>query len=111
MEMFIITGIAMTLVVGVFMSICIMGIFEMREGWLRKLVTVILALAIGFGISGLLCLEEQANVKAWNNGHCEECGGELHLAGTTKSRNNGSTRYYWECEECNNLIDTTRNFR
>lgn len=111
MEMFIITGIAMTLVVGVFMSICIMGTVEMREGWLRKVITVILALAIGFGISGLLCLEEQANVKAWNNGHCEECGGEWHLAGTTKSRNNGSTRYYWECEECNNLIDTTRNFR
>lgn len=54
MKMFIITGIAMTLVVGVFMSICIMGTVEMREGWLRKVITVILALAIGFGILSLI---------------------------------------------------------
>ena len=93
------------------MSICIMGIVEMREGLLKNLITIVLALAIGFGFSGLLCLEEQANVTAWNNGYCEECGGEWHLAEITKSRNNGSTRYYWECEECNNLISTTRNFR
>jgi hypothetical protein len=109
--MFIITGICMTFIVGLFMSLCIVNTTEMRDGWKKNLVTIILALAIGFGISGLLCLEEQANAKVWNNGHCEECGGEWHLAGTTKSRNNGSTRYYWECEECNNLIDTTRNFR
>lgn len=109
MEMFIITGIAMTLIVGVFMALMLTS--GMRDGWKRNVATIIVALVIGFGISGLLCLEEQANVKAWNNGHCEECGGEWHLAGTTKSRNNGSTRYYWECEECNNLIDTTRNFR
>ena len=109
MEMFIITGIAMTLIVGVFMALLLTN--GMKDGWKRNVVTIIIALAIGFGIGGLLTLEEQANVKTWNNGHCEECGGEWHLAGVTKSRNNSSTRYYWECEECNNLIDTTRNFR
>ena len=61
--MFIITGICMTFIVGLFMSLCIVNTTEMRDGWKKNLVTIVLALAIGFGISGLLCLEEQANVK------------------------------------------------
>jgi hypothetical protein len=53
--MFIITGICMTFIVGLFMSICIVNTTEMKDGWKKNLVTIILALAIGFGISGLLC--------------------------------------------------------
>lgn len=109
MEMFIITGIAMTLIVGVFMAL--MFTSEMKDGWKRNVVTIILALAIGFGIGGLLTAEHEADKKAWNNGHCAECGGEWHLADVVKGRNNGSTRYYWECVDCYNVIDTVSRFK
>jgi formate dehydrogenase maturation protein FdhE len=109
--MFIITGICMTFIVGLFMSLCIVNTTEMRDGWKKNLVTIVLALAIGFGISGLMTLEHQANVETWNDGYCEECGGEWHLVDVVKSRTNGGTRYYWECEDCYNLIDTTTKFK
>lgn len=109
MEMFIITGIAMTLIVGVFMAL--MFTSEMKDGWKRNVVTIIIALAIGFGIGGLLTAEHEADKKAWNNGYCEECGGEWHLADVVKGRNNGSTRYYWECVDCYNVIDTVSRFK
>ena len=107
--MFIIMGITRTLIVGVFMAMLITS--GMRDGWKRNILTIIIAFAIGFGIGSLFYLEEQANVKTWNNGYCEECGGEWHLVDVVKGRNNGGTRYYWECKECYNLIDTTRNFK
>ncbi len=109
LTLFIITGIVMTLVVGVFMSICIMGTVEMKEGWLRNLVTVILALVIGFTVGGLLTLENIGDRESWNNGHCE-CGGSWELVDVEKGYRNGSTTYYYTCEECDNLISTHSNF-
>ena len=107
--MFIVMGLTMSIVVGAFMSLIITS--GMRDGWKKNIVAIIIALAIGFGISGLLTLEEKGNVMVWNNGHCTECNGEWHLVDVVKSRTNGGTRYYWECENCYNVIDTTRNFK
>jgi hypothetical protein len=109
MKMFIITGIAMTLIVGVFLAL--MSTSEMKSGWKRNIVTIIIAFAIGFGISGLLTAEHKADVKTWNNGYCAECGGEWHLTDVVKGHNNGSTRYYWECVDCYNVIDTVNRFK
>lgn len=108
-KMFIVMGLTMSIVVGAFMSLIITS--GMRDGWKKNIVAIIIALAIGFGISGLLTLEEKGNVMVWNNGHCTECNGEWHLVDVVKSRTNGGTRYYWECENCYNVIDTTRNFK
>ena len=109
LTLFIVNGVGMTFVVGGFMAMLITS--GMKDGWKRVVVSIILAVAIGFGIGGLLTLEHMADVDSWNNGHCKECNGEWHLVDVEKGRNNGSTRYYWECEECYNLINTTRNFK
>ena len=107
--MFVIVGLVMSISVGGFMSLIFTS--GMRDGWKKAVVAIIVSLAIGFGLSGLFALEEKGNVMAWNNGHCTECNGEWHLVDVVKSRNNGGTRYYWECENCYNVIDTTRNFK
>ncbi len=109
MAMFIITGLFMTVIGGWFFGL--MFTSGMKDGWKRNVATIIISFAFGFGVSGLLCLEHQANVDTWNNGYCEECGGEWHLVDVVKSRNNGGTRYYWECEDCYNIIDTTTRFK
>lgn len=108
--LFIVTGICMTFIAGLFMSICIVNTTEMREGWKKNLVTILLALTIGFGIGGLLTLEHIADEESWNNGHCV-CGGEWELIDVEKGYRNGSTTYYYSCEECEDVISTHTNFR
>lgn len=107
--MFVVVGLIMSILVGTFMSL--MFTSEMKNGWKKNVIIIIIALAIGFGISGSLTAEHEADVKAWNNGHCAECGGEWHLTDVVKGRNNGSTRYYWECVDCYNVIDTVSRFK
>lgn len=107
--MFVVVGLIMSVSVGGFMSLILTS--GMRNGWKQVVVTIIIALVIGFGISGVCTLEEKGNVMVWNDGHCTECNGEWHLVDIVKSRKNGGSRYYWECENCYNTIDTTRNFK
>lgn len=107
--MFVVTGLIMSVSVGGFMSLILTS--SMRDGWKKVVVAIIISLAIGFGLSGLFALEEKANVMTWNNGHCTECNGKWHLVDVVKSGKNGGSRYYWECENCYNVIDTTRNFK
>lgn len=99
--LFIITGIVMTLIVGIFMSLMLTG--GMKDGWKRNVTTIILALVIGFAIGGLLTREHIAEEKGWNNGHCA-CGGAWELLDIEEGRKNSSTTYYYTCEECNNLF-------
>ncbi len=106
--LFIITGITMTLVVGVFMSILLTS--GMKDGWKRNIITVILAFAIGFSIGGLLTLEHITDEQTWNNGYCA-CGGEWELIDVEKGRRNSSTTYYYTCKECEHLISTHKNFK
>jgi hypothetical protein len=106
--LFIITGIAMTLIVGLFMSLLLTS--GMRDGWKRNVITVILALVIGFTIGGLLTLEHIGDEEKWNNGYCA-CGGSWELFDIEKSRSNSSTKYYFTCDECQSLIQTNTYFR
>jgi hypothetical protein len=108
MEMFIITGIGMTIIIGVFVALMLTS--EMKRGWKKNLTTILLALAIGFGIGGLLTLDHIGDEQRWNNGHCT-CGGEWELADVEKGYRNGSTTYYYSCEECNEVISTHTNFK
>lgn len=105
--LFIITGIVMTLIVGIFMSLMLTS--GMKDGWKRNITTIILALVIGFTIGGLLTLEHVAEEKSWNNGHCV-CGGAWELLDIEKGHKNSSTTYHYTCEECNNLF-TSHSFK
>ena len=100
MTAFIITGILMTVVVGLFMGA--MFTSSMKDGWKRVLVTLIIAFAIGFGISGLFTMERKGDEIQWNNGQCE-CGGDWDLVNIEHLRNGGEL-YYHECTDCGCVI-------
>ena len=66
-KMFVVVGLIMSVTVGGFMSL--MFTSGMKDGWKKVIVAIIVALAIGFGISGLFALERKGDEMAWNNGH------------------------------------------
>ena len=64
-KMFVVVGLLMSITVGGFMSL--MFTSGMKDGWKKVVVAIIVALAIGFGISGLFALERKGDEMAWNN--------------------------------------------
>ena len=104
--MFVVGGLLMSVTVGGFMSL--MFTSGMKDGWKKVVVAIIVALAIGFGISGLFALERKGDEMAWNNGTCE-CGGEWDLIDVEHLKNSGEL-YYYECEDCGYVIRLHSNF-
>ena len=104
--MFVVVGLLMSVTVGGFMSL--MFTSGMKDGWKKVVVAIIVALAIGFGISGLFALERKGDEMAWNNGTCE-CGGEWDLIDVEHLKNSGEL-YYYECEDCGYVIRLHSNF-
>ena len=97
---FVATGILLTISVGAFMGL--MFTSEMRGKVRRSVTAIVIALLFGFGISGLICLEHQADVDTWNNGYCE-CGGEWELFDVERVKN-GSDLYFYKCPDCKDAI-------
>lgn len=106
MTIFVIVGVLMTITAGVFFSL--MFTSGMKSGLKKNIVSIILAVAIGLGISGLLCLEHAGDVANWNNGYCE-CGGEWKLIDVEHLRNSGEL-YYHGCDTCGYVIKLHSNF-
>ena len=104
--MFIVIGLTMSVSIGGFIGL--MFTSGMKNSWKRVVVTIIIALAIGFGIDGIITLEKKGDKKAWNNGHCE-CGTEWHLVNVEHLKNSVDS-YYYSCDNCGNVIKTHSNF-
>ena len=105
MKDFIIMAIIMTIVVGIFLSLIIVNIFaENSKSILKKIVGVIIAIAIGCGISGLFTLEKRGDEIAWNNGYCTECEHPYRFA-NTEYHKNARTTYIWVCDNCGKIIE------
>lgn len=67
------------------------------ETWRGKIVAILVALAISFGVATLLYKEQESNHDRWNNGYCE-CGGQYQFSSATNYR--GSKDYYYTCDKC-----------
>ena len=104
--MFIIVGLFMGIAVGRFLNM--MFTSGMKDGWKKVVVSIIFALAIGFGISGLFALERKGDEMVWNNGYCE-CGTEWELVNIEHLKNSGEL-YYYGCDGCGAVIRTHSNF-
>lgn len=104
--MFIFTAILMTVIVGMFFG----AIFTsgMENGWGRTILAIIIAVVIGCGISGLLCMERMGDITNWNNGYCT-CGNEWNFKNVDHVKN-GSNLYYWHCGNCGNVIELHSEF-
>ena len=62
-----------------------------------KIIAILVALAIAFGVATLLYKDAEGNHDRWNNGYCE-CGGQYQFSSATNYR--GSKDYYYTCDKC-----------
>ena len=97
---YVLFGIFMSVTVGLFVA---MIVTSSMEG-IKQIVTMILISAlIGAGLAFLLSTEHKAEDKAWNNGICAECSGDMELISVTATKSNNKT-YYYKCNNCGNVI-------
>ena len=68
------------------------------ETWGGKIIAILVALAITFGIATLLYKNAEGNYDRWNNGIHIDCGGEYQFSGATQWRS--SKAYYYTCDKC-----------
>lgn len=62
-----------------------------------KIIAILVALAIAFGVATLLYKDAEGDHDRWNNGYCE-CGGQYQFSSATNYR--GSKDYYYTCDKC-----------
>lgn len=62
-----------------------------------KVIAILIALAIAFGVATLLYKDAEGDHDRWNNGYCE-CGGQYQFSSATNYR--GSKDYYYTCDKC-----------
>lgn len=62
-----------------------------------KIIAILVALAIAFGVATLLYKNAEGDHDRWNNGYCE-CGGQYQFSSATNYR--GSKDYYYTCDKC-----------
>lgn len=74
------------------------------ETWHGRVIAVLIAIAIGFGVATLLYKDAEGNHDRWNNGYCE-CGGQYQFSSATNWR--GSKDYYYTCDKCGHTEEFT----
>ena len=104
--MFAVCGLLLTISVGGFIAMILTS--GIRNKIINIIVTIILALVIGFGLTGLLFLEYKADEQQFNGGYCE-CGGEWDLFDVEYRKNSGSL-YFYKCKECKEIIRLNSDF-
>ena len=72
--------------------------FLAPKTWGGKIIAILIALAIAFGIATLLYKQSEGNYNRWNNGVHIDCGGEYQFSSATNWR--GSKAYYYTCDKC-----------
>lgn len=89
---------------GFYLTWAVMAIFPLMiaflapETWGGKIIAILVALAIAFGIATLLYKQSEGNYNRWNNGIHIDCGGEYQFSSATNWR--GSKAYYYTCDKC-----------
>ena len=68
------------------------------ETWGGKIIAILVALAIAFGVATLLYKQSEGSYDRWNNGIHIDCGGEYQFSSATNWR--GSKNYYYTCDKC-----------
>ena len=76
----------------------LMFAFLATKTWGDKIIAILIAVAIAFGIATLIYKEAEGNRNRWNNGIHIDCGGEYQFSSATNWR--GSKNYYYTCDKC-----------
>lgn len=104
--MFYSVAITCILIIGAFMALLWYSNFgrDVKGG---KLIAVLITCAIGLGVARLMFWDAENQRKIWNDGICAHCGGQMEF--TNASRVRADTYYYFQCEDCKNIIELTCN--
>lgn len=70
-------------------------------------IAILMALAIGLGVARLMFWDAKNQRKIWNDGICAQCGGSMEF--TNASHAKFETYYYFQCGNCGNIIELSRN--
>ena len=97
---YVLFGIFMSVTVGLFIALMVTSSME----GIKKIITMILISGlIGADFAFLLSTDNKAEDKAWNNGICTECSGDMEFISVTATKSNNKT-YYYKCNDCGNVI-------
>lgn len=104
--MFCFVAITCILTIGAFMALLWYSNFgrNIKGG---KLIAVLIACAIGLGVARMPYWDVEIQEDIWNDGICARCGGEMEF--TNASHAKFKTYYYFQCGDCGNIIELTRN--
>lgn len=101
---FILISVFASLIVGSYMAIFIVNIIaENSKSIVKWIMGIILAIAIGCGIGGLVTLQNKDDDEVWNNGYCTECNEPYKFTSTVHHRNSND-EYYYTCDNCGHTI-------
>ena len=104
--MFIVFGLLLSVSVGAFVAMILTS--GIKNQIVKIIATIILSLAIGFGLVSLFAWERKVDEQKFHGGYCE-CGGEWDLFDIEYRKNSGSL-YFYKCEECKNVIQLNSEF-
>lgn len=104
--MFYSIAITCILTIGAFMALLWYSNFgrDVKGG---KLIAVLIACAIGLGVTRLMFWDAENQRKIWNDGICVQCGGSMEFKSASRRRTD--TYYYFQCEDCKKIIELTYN--
>ena len=101
---FVFASIFMGITVGAFMGLIAVNMFaEYAHPVVKWILGIIVALAVGCAIGGMLTLESKGDDEAWNNGYCTECNEPYRFANAVHHKNSGD-EYYYTCDNCGHTI-------
>lgn len=101
---FIIVSIFASVTVGAFIGFVFVNtIIDDAEVITKWIIGIIIMLAIGCSLGGLVTLDDKKDDEYWNNGYCIKCDGSYKLTSVV-SYKSGDNDYYYTCDECGYII-------
>ena len=106
---FLIIGGIFSAVLALFVCLVCWCNMEKSHPIVRLLVGILISCALGYGMTGAIVAEHNADRKVWNDGYCSICGNEMEFVSASHGRH-GTVYYYWYCDKCGHTLELTSNF-
>lgn len=67
-------------------------------------IGIIISIIIGYAVAVSYIENNAKSEREWNNGYCDECGGQWTFTNGTYKRYSGQV-YYYKCDKCGKVIE------
>ncbi len=76
------------------------------DRWWKRILAWLLSVAIcGFALGSSAYKSKQNAVDVWNNGVCDNCCGTYEFVNASRGRH--KTFYYYQCDTCGQILEST----